>query len=261
MRHCCKGVVFMKTLKEENLVRYDNQGFEQLEFTFLGKKAIVILPREENRNGRAIFKTEYFGAFPILQLEFVRQGYTFLFLENRNRWGTESELIDQEKFLRFAFEEFDLEPGVITIGMSCGGMISVLLAAKYPELIRGLYLDAPVMNFLSCPGGFGNAPETTEAMWQEFEKAHGMTKRELLLYRNHPIDKLDALIAARKPIYLAYGTADLCVPFEENAIELVRRYEETEIPFVVEAKEGCGHHPHGPQDPAKVIEFFEQFFN
>ena len=251
----------MKTLKEENLVRYDNQGFEQLEFTFLGKKAIVILPREENRNGRAIFKTEYFGAFPILQLEFVRQGYTFLFLENRNRWGTESELIDQEKFLRFAFEEFDLEPGVITIGMSCGGMISVLLAAKYPELIRGLYLDAPVMNFLSCPGGFGNAPETTEAMWQEFEKAHGMTKRELLLYRNHPIDKLDALIAARKPIYLAYGTADLCVPFEENAREFVLRYEETEIPFVVEAKEGCGHHPHGPQDPAKVIEFFEQFFN
>lgn len=251
----------MKTLKEENLVRYDNQGFEQLEFTFFGKKAIVILPREENRNGRAIFKTEYFGAFPVLQLEFVRQGYTFLFLENRNRWGTESELIDQEKFLHFAFEEFDLEPGVITIGMSCGGMISILLAAKYPELIRGLYLDAPVMNFLSCPGGFGNAPETTEAMWQEFEKAHGMTKRELLLYRKHPIDKLDALIAARKPIYLAYGTADLCVPFEENAIELVRRYEGTEIPFVVEAKEGCGHHPHGPQDPAKVIEFFEQFFN
>lgn len=251
----------MKTLKEENLVRYDNQGFEQLEFTFLGKKAIVILPREENRNGRAIFKTEYFGAFPVLQLEFVRQGYTFLFLENRNRWGTESELIDQEKFLHFAFEEFDLEPGVITIGMSCGGMISILLVAKYPELIRGLYLDAPVMNFLSCPGGFGNAPETTEAMWQEFEKAHGMTKRELLLYRNHPIDKLDALIATRKPIYLAYGTADLCVPFEENAIELVRRYEETEIPFVVEAKEGCGHHPHGPQDSAKVIEFFEQFFN
>jgi pimeloyl-ACP methyl ester carboxylesterase len=251
----------MKTLKEENLVRYDNQGFEQLEFTFLGKKAIVILPKEENRNGRAIFKTEYFGAFPVLQLEFVRQGYTFLFLENRNRWGTESELIDQERFLHFAFEEFDLEPGVITIGMSCGGMISILLAAKYPELIRGLYLDAPVMNFLSCPGGFGNAPETTEAMWQEFEKAHGMTKRELLLYRKHPIDKLDALIAARKPIYLAYGTADLCVPFEENAIELVRRYEETEIPFVVEAKEGCGHHPHGPQDPAKVIEFFEQFFS
>jgi pimeloyl-ACP methyl ester carboxylesterase len=251
----------MKTLKEENLVRYDNQGFEQLEFTFLGKKAIVILPREENRNRRAIFKTEYFGAFPILQLEFVRQGYTFLFLENRNRWGTESELIDQEKFLHFAFEEFDLEPGVITIGMSCGGMISILLAAKCPELIRGLYLDAPVMNFLSCPGGFGNAPETTEAMWQEFEKAHGMTKRELLLYRKHPIDKLDALIAARKPIYLAYGTADLCVPFEENAIEVVRRYEETEIPFVVEAKEGCGHHPHGPQDPAKVIEFIEQFFN
>ena len=251
----------MKTLKEENLVRYDNQGFEQLEFTFLGKKAIVILPREENRNGRAIFKTEYFGAFPVLQLEFVRQGYTFLFLENRNRWGTESELIDQERFLHFAFEEFDLEPGVITIGMSCGGMISILLAARNPSLIRGLYLDAPVMNFLSCPAGLGYAPETTESMWQEFEKAHGMTKRELLLYRKHPIDKLDALIATRKPIYLAYGTADLCVPFEENAIELVRRYEETEIPFVVEAKEGCGHHPHGPQDPAKVIEFFEQFFN
>jgi pimeloyl-ACP methyl ester carboxylesterase len=248
----------MKALKEENIVRYENQGFEQLEFTFLGKKCIVILPDEANRNGRAILKTEYFGAFPSLQMEFVRQGYTLLFIENRNRWGTASEIDDQAKFLQFAFEEFDLEPGVITIGMSCGGMISVFLATKYPELVRGLYLDAPVMNFLSCPGGFGNAPETTESMWQEFERAHGMTKRELLLYREHPIDKLDLLIASKKPIYLAYGTADLCVPYEENAIELVRRCEGKDIPLVVEAKEGVGHHPHGPQDSAKVISFFEK---
>jgi hypothetical protein len=71
----------MKSLKEEDLVRYENQGFEQIEFTFLSKKCIVILPKEANRNGKAILKTEYFGAFPSLQMEFVRQGYTLLFIE------------------------------------------------------------------------------------------------------------------------------------------------------------------------------------
>ena len=39
--------------------------------------------------------------------------------------------------------------------MSCGGMHAVYIAAKYPEYVSLLYLDAPVLNLLSCPCGIG----------------------------------------------------------------------------------------------------------
>lgn len=237
---------------------YENCGFRQIEFEFKGKKAIVILPNDENKNKKAVLKTEYFGAFPELQMEFVKYGYTLLFLENRNRWGTDSELDDQYEFINFASTEFDIEPCVITIGMSCGGLISVKLCAKYPNAVKGLYLDAPVMNFLSCPGKFSNAPEVTEGMWQEFERAYGMTKKELLIYREHPMDKVGILIENKKPVYMVYGDSDLCVPYDENGIVLEREYKKAGAVLEVEAKAGCGHHPHGPGNYEKVINFFEK---
>lgn len=237
---------------------YDNCGFCQLEFEFKGKKAIVILPKNENKNGKAVLKTEYFGAFPELQMKFVNQGYTLLFLENRNRWGTDSELDDQYEFVKLVSKEFNLEPSVITIGMSCGGLISVKLCAKYPEIVKGLYLDAPVMNFLSCPAKFSNAPEVTEGMWHEFENAYGMTKTELLTYREHPMDKVHILIENKKPVYMVYGDSDLCVPYDENGISLEKQYREAGATLEIEVKKGCGHHPHGPTDYQRVINFFEK---
>ena len=129
---------------------YKCDGYTQIEFEFKGKKAIALLPESDKKNGKTVIKTEYFGAFPELQLEFVRRGYTMIFLQNRNRWGTDSEIEDQYEFIKYAADELDISDKVITIGMSCGGMMSVLLAAKHPDCIEGLYIDAPVMNFLSC---------------------------------------------------------------------------------------------------------------
>ena len=40
----------------------------------------LMLEDETKRNGKTVFKPEYFGAFPDLQNEFVRRGYTLLFI-------------------------------------------------------------------------------------------------------------------------------------------------------------------------------------
>lgn len=241
------------------LAKYNCDGYTQIEFEFMGKKAIVLLPEESKKNGKTIFKTEYFGAFPALQLEFVRRGYTMIFVSNRNRWGTDGELADQHEFINFCAKEFDISSKVITIGMSCGGMMSVLLAAKYPDSIEALYIDAPVMNFLSCPANLGDAPDVLDSMWTEFENAWGMTKRELLLFRGHPIDMIPVLVKNKVKIYMAYGDSDKTVPYEENGIALERAYKEaglTELLYI-DKKVGADHHPHGPSDIDFAIKYFE----
>ena len=244
----------------EILARYNCDGYTQIEFEFKGKKAIALLPPEELKNGKTIFKPEYFGAFPELQLEFVRRGYTMIFVSNRNRWGTDSELADQYEFINYCSREFDISSKVITIGMSCGGMMSVLLAAKYPDCIEALYIDAPVMNFLSCPANMCDAPDVLDSMWTEFENAWHMTKRDLMFFRGHPVDMLPILVKNKVKIYMAYGDSDKTVPYEENGLALERAYRDAGLSHLLylDKKVGCDHHPHGPTDIDFAIKYLEK---
>ena len=242
------------------LAEYRYDGIYHLEFEFKGKKCIALMNDDKSkRNGKTVFKTEYFGAFPALQNEFVKRGYTLIFIENRNRWGTPSETEDQYEFIGYASRELGISNKVITIGMSCGGMMSIILAAKHPDAIEGLYIDAPVMNYLSCPARMGKAYDVTDSMWEEFEKAWGMTKQELLSFRSQPIDMLDSLVENKIKIYMAYGDSDNTVPYEENGINLEKKYKECGLEnlLYIDKKVGVDHHPHGPSDIDFAIKYFE----
>lgn len=242
------------------LAEYRYDIIYHLEFEFKGKKCIALMNEDKTkRNGKTVLKTEYFGAFPALQNEMIKRGYTLLFIENRNRWGTPEQIEDQYEFILYASKELGVENKVFTIGMSCGGMMSILLAAKHPEVINALYIDAPVVNFLSCPARLGNAPDVTDGMWEEFERAWKMTKQELLTFRGHPIDYLDKLVENKIRVYMAYGDSDKTVPYEENGIALERKYKENGLEglIYIDKKVGVDHHPHGPSDIDFAIKYLE----
>ena len=243
------------------LAEYRYDGIYHLEFEFKGKKWIALMNEDKTkRNGKTVLKTEYFGAFPALQNEMIKRGYALLFIENRNRWGTPEQIEDQYEFIIYASKELGIENKVYTIGMSCGGMMSILLAAKHPEIINALYIDAPVVNFLSCPARLGNAPDVTDGMWEEFERAWKMTKQELLTFRGHPIDYLDKLVENKIRIYMAYGDSDKTVPYEENGIALERKYKKNGLEglIYIDKKVGVDHHPHGPSDIDFAIKYLER---
>jgi pimeloyl-ACP methyl ester carboxylesterase len=140
--------------------------------------------------------------------------------------------------------------------MSCGGLVAVNFAAKYPEHVSALYLDAPVMNLLSCPAGLGKADN---GMLPEFIKATGMSLSELICYREHPIDKMQLLLENRIPVILLYGDSDNIVPYEENGAVLEKYYRENGGTIVSIGRVNCAHHPHGLDDNTPVIEFVEKF--
>ena len=246
----------------EIIAEYRYDGMKHIEFKFKNKTCIALMNEDESkRNGKTVFKTEYFGAFPDLQNEFVKRGYTLIFIENYNRWGTPDQLNDQYEFINYASKELGISNKVITIGMSCGGMMSIFLAANHPECVEGLYIDAPVMNFLSCPARLGNALDVHDGMWQEFEKAWGMTKSELLTFRGHPLDRLNDLVENKIKIYMAYGDSDKTVPYEENGIALERIYKENGLDnlLYLDKKIGVDHHPHGPTEIDFAIKYFEKW--
>lgn len=234
--------------------------FECEEFEFDGRKAKIIYPPNGTKNGKWMLKTEYFGAFPELEKQMLRRGYHLAYLKARERCGTDTETAAKVEFIRYISKKYELSSKCIPIGMSCGGLQAIKLAGMSPESVSVLYLDAPVVNFLSWPMGLGNCPMwTDEKVKKELLDAYGLNMSSLISFREHPLDKLPILIKNRIPAVLVYGDSDLSVPYEENG-KLVRdAYEKTDIPFVAFCKPGCGHHPHALPDNTPVIEFLEKY--
>jgi len=170
------------------------RGYEALVFEIDTRKVILVRPNKEMGHRRLVMKTEYFDAFPDLQIEMLERGYHLTCVENRSRWGTDEDCRTKAEVVRFLHEHFSLYPRVITVGMSCGGFHAVNFASLYPELQSFLYLDAPLLSFLSYPYGMGeiarneqvieemlNLAKQIAAAHKEGEKL-GLTADELAFY-------------------------------------------------------------------------------
>lgn len=233
------------------------RGFSGVEFEFMGQPVNVIKP-QGNPNGKWVFKTEYFDAFPDTQIEFLHRGWHLVYNKNNNRWAEQEDLQRKVKLAEFISKNFGLDEKFVPIGFSCGGLYAVKLAALIPEKIQAIYLDAPVMNLLSCPFGFGNKthPNVTE---EEYTNCTGRTRVEMLSYREHPIDKMDILLENDIPIVLVAGDSDSVVPYEENGSLLDVFYKKNNGRILTHLKKDCDHHPHGLEDYKLVVNEIENF--
>lgn len=236
-------------------------GFRDEEFEFEGMEAHIVFPHKDS-NQKLVIKTEYRHAFPDTEIALLQEGYTVAFCANPDRWGSDECIEFKNRFINYMIEKYDFQSKCVLVGMSCGGLIAIKLAAKYPEHIGGLYLDAPVLNFMSCPCGFGigNPLDPDGDSIREILNAlHMSTISELLCYRKQPLDCLDALLSQRIPTILVAGDSDTDVPYVENGKLLETEYLKTDIPFEVYVKAGCAHHPHGLEDPHKVVQFIQKY--
>ncbi len=213
----------------------------------------IVLPNSAP-NGKLVIKTEYFDAFPNSQIALLEKGYHLAYIANKTRWFAPGDEDAKARLVEYMAENFGTQRKAALIGMSCGGLQAIYFAAKYPEYVSVIYLDAPVTNYLSCPAGVGKG---TDSMMEEFVNATGKTLLDLLPYRNHPFDNIPKLIESKIPVILVAGDSDGIVPYDENGILVKEAYEKTGIPIKTIIKPGCDHHPHGLENPTEIVEFIE----
>jgi len=230
-------------------------------FIFEDHEAVVVLPREEDNIHRLAVKTEYWHAFhEAAEIELANRGFTLCYIKNDNRWGTDEDLDRKARFIRHVQNEYGLVNTCVPIGMSCGGLFAIKLAARYPELVSCLYLDAPVVNYMSCPCGFGIGKSSLNGNFAEILNALGMDSiSQLLAYRDMPLDHIPDLAAHKIPIVLVAGDSDELVPFTENGFYLEQAYKKAGVPIEVYMKPGCGHHPHGLEKNQPVVDFIMKY--
>lgn len=224
------------------------------EMQFEGRYAIIVFP--EKANGFLAIKTEYWDAFPeAIEDDLVKVGFHLCYIKNDNRWGTDDDLDRKARFLCHIQNKYSLHKACIPIGMSCGGLIAIKFAAKYPELVKCLYLDAPVLNYMSCPCGFGIGKPLSKDNSEILNALGFASISELICCRDMPMDKIPALVQNRIPVVMVVGDSDQIVPYCENGEILVEAYRKAGVDVEVHIKPGCDHHPHGLENPKAVLDY------
>jgi alpha-beta hydrolase superfamily lysophospholipase len=237
--------------------RNEWNGYELLEFELMGRAAKLVLPKKRAEGAPWLLKTEYFGAFPAFELEMLSRGWHLAYIQNKTRWHVDSDDEAKAALCELLREEFSLSEKCVTVGMSCGGLQALYFAGAHPERVAAMYLDAPVVNLLSCPCGVGVG--TDSRFYPEFVEATGLTLTDMISYRNHPYDKLPTIVAAGIPIFLVCGGADRVVPYAENGKALYDYVSANGGNITEIVKPDCDHHPHGLDDLSPLIEFAERY--
>lgn len=222
-------------------------GFACEEFEFEGYKAFVVSPEPGTEVGKLVFKTLYWGAFPDIEINLLKNGYHLAYVDRASRVPSKDECDRQARFVRYVSQKHDLNGKCVLVGMSFGGARAMRFTYYYPELVSCIYLDAPVLNYYAFPGKMGDAYR--EQVWEkEFLEVYpGMKRYQLMTFDEHPINAVDTILEHKIPVLLVYGVDDATVIYSEHGLLMEQALEGSGLMKVVPVK-FRGHHPHGRID-------------
>lgn len=231
----------------------DNKLFHEFkyeEFEFENTIGIVVFPSSNSIN-KIVFKTEYWDAFPQLEIELLKRGFHLVHVKNETRLANKNNCDLKARFIQYVSEKYKLDCKCVLIGMSCGGAQAINFAAFYPELVSCLVIDAPVVNFLDFPGKYNKY----ESIWEkEFTKAYPNVKRsDIFTLKENPINNVPTLIEKRFPIIMLYGTEDMTVDYYSNGKLLEEAYSKNMELLTIIPRNYQGHHPHGLLDKSENL--------
>jgi pimeloyl-ACP methyl ester carboxylesterase len=229
-------------------------GYERLDFTEDGRAALVVRPKAAAPGVPWIWRTEFFGHEPQADIALLGRGFHVAYVDVQNMYGAPVAMKHMEQFYTHVTRAYGLSQKPVLEGFSRGGLFAFNWAALHPDRVAGLYVDAPVCDFKSWPGGKGVGPGSPSD-WQELLRIYEFTEEQALAYGKNPVDNLAPLAKANIPILAVIGDADEVVPVSENINLVEARYQALGGKIRVIRKPGGKHHPHSLTEPTPIVDF------
>ena len=237
-----------------NIIKSTWKDYECYNFMLNGYEATLILPTKPTKDKRWIWRTEFLGAFDQADIAMLEKGWYLAYFKMCDLYGSPKAVDMMRDFQDYLTEQFNLYKKTVLFGFSRGGLYAFNYAVAYPTLVDALYLDAPVLDIRSWPGGMGKA-ERYPKEWQECLFEYNLTEESATSFNQNPIDKTDKFTKSKIPLIIVAGSADTVVPFEENAKILADRLMEKGCVVELIVKPNCDHHPHSLENPSPIVEF------
>jgi len=229
-------------------------GFRKLNFSVDGRDCLLVFPSTPAAGKPWIWRTEFFGHEPQGDLALLSNGWHVAYIDVQNMYGAPVALVHMDRFYEHLTGQFQLAVRPVLEGFSRGGLFAFNWAARHPDRVACLYVDAPVCDFKSWPAGWGRGKGSTND-WVRCKKVYGLDEESARAYKFNPVDNLAPLARAKIPILSVCGDADDVVPMPENTLLVKERYEKLGGEIKVIAKLGVGHHPHSLRDPQPIVDF------
>lgn len=230
-------------------------GHEQLTFKVGGRSALLVVPAAPAPGNPWIWRTEFFGVDPQADVALLGKGFHVAYIDVGGMFGAPAALDAMDGFYDHVVKAHALAPKAVLEGFSRGGLYAMNWAARHPDRVSCIYLDAPVCDFKSWPGGGGRS-RFAGREWRQLLQAYGMNDEQARAYALNPVDNLEPLATANIPILCVIGDMhDWIVPIEENALKVEERYKKLGGEIEVIRKPKGGHRPHSLPDPTPIVDF------
>ena len=239
----------------DEVKKADWNGYEMLQFKVDGRSALLVVPKEPAAGKPWIWRTEFFGVDPQADIALLGKGLHVAYVDVGGLFGAPVALDAMDKYYAHVVKTYGLSAKPALEGFSRGGLYAFNWAARHPDQVSCIYVDAPVCDFKSWPGGKGRS-RFAGREWRALLQAYKMTDEEARAYKLNPIDNLEPLAKAKIPILAVIGDMhDWIVPIEENALLVETRYKALGGEIQVIKKPMGGHRPHSLPDPKPIVEF------
>lgn len=235
-------------------VRNNWNGFEIIEFKFNGVDAKIVFPKKSNPSRKWIWRTQFWAHEPQTNLALLNQGFHVVYVDVVDLYGNQVAVNRLSDFYTFLIKNFGLNKKTVLEGMSRGGLDAFNWASENTDKIFCIYVDAPVCDIKSWPGGLGKG-QGSKNDWEKCLKAYDLTELSVQNFKGIPLDNCIKLTKAKIPIISVCGDADTVVPFEENSQKLAEIYRASGGKIELIVKKGIGHHPHSLKDPKPIVDF------
>ncbi len=230
----------------------DYHGFVMHEFELDGCACKVVEPSNPKSGKKWIWKAEYFEAFSAFELEMLKRGYYFVFMQVEYECGSPRSLAHWNKLYDLLTGEYGFDKRPLLFGLSVGGLYVYNWTAKNPDKAGAIYADNPVCDFKSWPGAKGQSEGHPEH-WQNMIKAYGFSSEaEALAWKYNPVDNLAPIIEAKIPLIHAVAMEDEVVPAAENS-EILEKNCLALGGSITMLRHPGGHHPHHNVDDLPAL--------
>ncbi len=228
----------------------DWNGYQRLDFIVEGRPCILVLPKTVATGKPWIWRTEFFGHEPQVDLALLARGWHLAYMDAKDMYGGPKAMALFGRFYAHIVAHAGLARRAVLEGFSRGGLYAFNFAASHPGRVAALYLDGAALDLRSWPGRNLESKERREML-----AAYQLTDETLAGFPRNPINLSAQVAAAKIPIVAVSGDADESVPFADNIGLLEKRFREQGGLIEVIVKPDGKHHPHSLKDPAPVVDF------
>lgn len=229
-------------------------GFRGYDFTFSGRNAKVVVPRQSVPGHPWVWRARFWGHEPQTDIALLERGFHIVYCDVAELFGNKEALLVWNKYYHM-LTRVGLAKKAVMEGMSRGGVYVYRWVAAYPKRVAAVYADAPVLDLKSWPGGKKQS-KGSPSDWEKFKKDFGFTtEEEAIGFKGNPLDLAGKIARSKIPMLHVVGDADDVVPVAENTALFEQKIKEAGGSIKIIHKPGVGHHPHSLLNPKPIIDF------